>query len=146
MILQFILGLVLGNLLEWIVHKYFLHILGKKKASLFSFHWGIHHRKARKNKFLDPTISAREIVGVLFLCLLASPVMLISITTYTAMFIHAMLYLVVHNYAHNNPDWCFKYLRWHYDHHMGKDQDKNWCVVHPLMDYILGTRRKYEYK
>jgi sterol desaturase/sphingolipid hydroxylase (fatty acid hydroxylase superfamily) len=146
MILQFVLGLVFANLLEWIVHKYFLHTLGKKKASLFSFHWGVHHRKARKNKFLDPTISAREIVGVLFLCLVTSPIMFVSISTYTAMFIHAIVYLVVHNYAHKNPDWCFKYLRWHYDHHMGKDQDKNWCVVHPLMDYILGTRRKYEYK
>jgi hypothetical protein len=29
---------------------------------------------------------------------------------------------------------------------MGKDQDKNWCVVHPLADYLLGTRRKYEYR
>ena len=39
MFVQLILGLVLGNLIEWVVHKYFLHDLGKKKASLFSFHW-----------------------------------------------------------------------------------------------------------
>lgn len=146
MFIQFILGLVLASLLEWVVHKYFLHDLGKKKASLFSFHWGIHHRQARKNKFLDPTVSAREIIGVLLLCLVGSPVCFISPLAYTAMLFHAMVYLIIHNYAHKNPDWCFKYLRWHYDHHMGKDQDKNWCVVHPLADYILGTRRKYEYR
>jgi hypothetical protein len=73
MVFQLILGLVLASLLEWVVHKYFLHNLGKKKASLFSFHWGVHHRQARKNKFLDPTVSAREIIGVLLLCLVSSP-------------------------------------------------------------------------
>jgi sterol desaturase/sphingolipid hydroxylase (fatty acid hydroxylase superfamily) len=144
--LQFALGLLLANLLEWIVHKYFLHNLGKKRASLFSFHWGVHHREARKNGFLDHRVSTREVVGVLFLCLLFSPIMFISIMAYTGMFIHAIVYLVVHNYSHRNPDWSYKYLRWHYDHHMGKDQDRNWCVVHPLADYLLGTRKKYEYK
>lgn len=145
MIAQLALGLLIGNLLEWIVHKYFLHNLGKKKASLFSFHWGVHHRQARKNKFLDAKVSSREIVGIALLCLISSPILFVSPWTYTGMLVHAMLYLVIHNYAHRNPDWCFKYLRWHYDHHMGKDQDKNWCVVHPLADYIFRTRRKYEY-
>lgn len=146
MLIQLILGLFFGNLVEWVVHKFFLHDLGKKKASLFSFHWGVHHRAARKNGFLDGKVSAREIVGVALLCLLASPILFIFPITYTGMFIHAMVYLVVHNYAHKNPDWCYKHLRWHYDHHMGKDQDKNWCVVHPLADYLLGTRKKYDYK
>ena len=39
-----------------------------------------------------------------------------------------------------------KAIPWHYDHHMGKNQNMNWCVVHPLADLIMGTRRKYEYK
>ena len=146
MIFQFALGLLLASMMEWVVHKYFLHNLGKKKASLFSFHWGVHHREARKNKFLDPKVPAREIFGVFMLCLISSPIILVSPTAYTAMFIHAIVYLIVHKHAHRNPDWCYKHLRWHYDHHMGKDQDKNWCVVHPLADYILGTRRKYEYR
>jgi sterol desaturase/sphingolipid hydroxylase (fatty acid hydroxylase superfamily) len=146
MFVQLALGLFLGNLMEWVVHKYFLHNLGKKKASLFSFHWGVHHREARKNSFADPKVSPREFVGVFFLCLISSPIILVSPWVYTGMFVHAMVYLVIHNYAHKNPDWCYKYLRWHYDHHMGKDQDKNWCVVHPLADYLLRTRRKYEYR
>ena len=146
MFIQLALGLFLGNLMEWVVHKYFLHNLGKKKASLFSFHWGVHHREARKNSFADPKVSPREFVGVFFLCLISSPIILVSPWVYTGMFVHAMVYLVIHNYAHKNSDWCYKYFRWHYDHHMGKDQDKNWCVVHPLADYLLRTRRKYEYR
>jgi hypothetical protein len=95
MIWQFILGLVMANLLEWIVHKFFLHNLGKKKTSLFSFHWGVHHREARKNGFADRTVSKREIVGVFFLCLVTSPIMFVSPIAYTGMFVHAMVYLVV---------------------------------------------------
>ena len=146
MFIQLALGLFLGNLMEWVVHKYFLHNLGKKKASLFSFHWGVHHREARKNSFADPKVSPREFVGVFFLCLISSPIILVSPWVYTGMFVHAMVYLVIHNYAHKNPDWCYKYLRWHYDHHMGKNQNTNWCVVHPLADFIMGTRNKNEYK
>ena len=145
MIFELALGLLIGNLMEWAVHKYLLHNLGRKRTSLFSFHWGVHHRNARRNKFLDAKVSHRELFGIALLCLLTSPVLFVSPWAYTGMFVHAMLYLVIHNYAHRNPDWCYKYLRWHYDHHMGKDQNKNWCVVHPLADYIFKTRRKYEY-
>ena len=146
MLIQILVGLLAGNILEWVVHKYFLHNLGKKKASFLSFHWGIHHRVARKRGFRDPNVSPREIIGVLFLCLLFSPVCYFFPVVYAAMFFHAMLYLVLHNLLHRKPKLAFKYFRWHYDHHMGKDQDKNWCVVHPLADYIFRTRRKYEYK
>jgi sterol desaturase/sphingolipid hydroxylase (fatty acid hydroxylase superfamily) len=146
MFLHFIFGLLLANLMEWAIHKYFLHNLGKKKASLFWFHWGAHHREARKNNFIDSKVSPREIVGVFLLCLLTSPIIFISPIFYTGMFMYAMVYLLVHNYAHRNPDWCYKYMRWHYDHHMGKDQDKNWCIVVPFSDFLLGTRRKYDYK
>ncbi len=34
-------------------------------------------------------------------------------------------------------------MPWHYDHHMGKDQNSNWCVTHPLFDMVLGTRKEY---
>ena len=99
--------------MEWVVHKFFLTRSRKEEGVPFVFfHWGVHHRAARKNGFLDGKVSAREIVGV-SLCLLASPVLFIYPIIYTGMFIHAMVYLVVHNYAHRNPDWCYKYLRWH---------------------------------
>ena len=31
----------------------------------------------------------------------------------------------------------------HYDHHMGKNQDANWCVTHPFFDWVMGTREPY---
>jgi len=146
MLIQIILGVLIASLLEWIIHKHILHELGKKKVSIFSFHWGVHHANARKNGFLDKAVSKREVFGIFALCVIASPVWFILPFMYYTMFSHAMKYLFIHNVAHKNPTFAKRFLPWHYDHHMGKDQNTNWCVVHPLADYILGTRRKYEYK
>ena len=33
----------------------------------------------------------------------------------------------------------------HYDHHMGADQDANWCVTRPWFDWIMGTRKPYAF-
>lgn len=145
-IIFFVAGLVVANFLEWGIHKYILHELGKKKKSIFSFHWGIHHRKARKTRFYDESVSAREFFGLLFLCLLFSPVAAFSLSIYVGMFLYAVAYLVLHNIAHKNPTVAYTYMRWHYDHHMGSNQNTNWCVVVPLADYVLGTRKKYNYK
>ena len=35
---------VYGGFLEWALHKYVLHGLGKNKKSIFSFHWHKHHK------------------------------------------------------------------------------------------------------
>ena len=146
MLIQIILGIFTASFLEWFAHKYILHVLGRKKASLFSFHWGKHHAAARRNGFLDPMVSAREAFGIIFLCALFTPVILFAPFTYGTMFVHAVLYFVLHNAAHKYPEFAKKYMPWHYDHHMGKNQNTNWCVVHPLADYLMGTRKKYEYK
>ena len=146
MLIQIALGIFAASFLEWFVHKYFLHVLGRKKASLFSFHWGKHHVVARRNNFLDPLVSAREGFGIFFLCVVFSPLILLLPCVYGTMFVHAMLYFVLHNTAHKYPKFAKKYMPWHYDHHMGKNQNMNWCVVHPLAYYIMGTRKKYEYK
>lgn len=53
-------------------------------------------------------------------------------------------YYYVHKRSHLDPEWGYKYLPWHYDHHMGPDQDKNWCVTFPLWDYVKGTRVPYK--
>src|SRR5690606_15024611 len=52
-------------------------------------------------------------------------------------------YYRVHRKAHENPEWARKYLPWHYDHHMGRDQEQNWCVTFPFWDYVMGTRVPY---
>ena len=40
--------------------------------------------------------------------------------------------------------WARKHLPWHYDHHMGKNSNKNWAVRLPIFDYLLGTREIYK--
>ena len=146
MIIQIILGLVAASFLEWFVHKFILHKLGKKRASVFSFHWGVHHGNARKNNFLDSHVTSREAFGILLLCILALPIWFIFPFVYYSMFFHAMMYYILHNAAHKHPKFAKKYMPWHYDHHMGKNQNMNWCVVHPLADYIMKTRKSYEYR
>lgn len=40
-------------------------------------------------------------------------------------------------------EWAKKHVPWHYDHHMGKNQDANWGVTTDWVDKLLGTRIKY---
>jgi len=54
-------------------------------------------------------------------------------------------YLYKHRKAHLDTEWGKQHLRHHYDHHMGKNQDANWCVTHPFMDWVMGTRVEYDY-
>ena len=58
MVLGLALGLLHANAVEWLVHKYVLHGLGKQKGSLFRFHWAQHHRIARKNAMHDKSYEA----------------------------------------------------------------------------------------
>ena len=48
-----------------------------------------------------------------------------------------------HKRSHEDPEWAREHLPWHYDHHMGRDQNANWCVTHPFFDYVMGTRKEY---
>lgn len=52
-------------------------------------------------------------------------------------------YYVKHCRSHEDPQWARENLPWHYDHHMGPNQDSNWGVVRPWMDHIMGTREPY---
>ena len=76
LISQLILGYLYATWLEWALHKYVLHGLGKNKNSWFSFHWHTHHKACRKNKNFDENYNVylssavlKEITG---LCLLAA--------------------------------------------------------------------------
>ena len=42
-----------------------------------------------------------------------------------------------------DPEWARENLPWHYDHHMGPNQDANWCVTRPWFDDLMGTREPY---
>ena len=147
-------GMISGNLVEWVAHKYFLHAWGMRKGSPFSFHWHSHHRSSRKNGFFDKDYSdsfftwnsrVKEVLGLTLLVVVFSPVFFVFPWVYAGMVLWTIVYYLVHHYAHTHPKWAKKYLRWHYDHHMGTNQHANYNVVVPLWDYILGTRVKYKY-
>jgi len=47
---------------------------------------------------------------------------------------------VLHGLRRNKRSlWSF---HWH-DHHMGPNQEANWCVTQPWFDYVMGTRELY---
>jgi sterol desaturase/sphingolipid hydroxylase (fatty acid hydroxylase superfamily) len=55
----------------------------------------------------------------------------------------AVHYYRVHKRSHLDPEWAREHLPWHYDHHMGPDQNVNWCVTRPWFDHLMGTRVPY---
>lgn len=144
------LGTVYTQFLEWVLHKYVLHghTLGKKPHSPFSFHWKSHHRKARITKFYDKDYeglprwdaSGKEVLALSSLAVLHAPLYWISPILLSTLVGGAIGYYFIHRHSHLHPEWAMKWLPWHYDHHMGKDQDKNWGVTTPLFDYIFSTR------
>ncbi len=150
-VLQVVAVIVYGNLLEWLVHKYILHKLGSTKL-VFGEHWYRHHRNTRLNDYGDPDYQQgqwswkgrwSEVIGLSFLGLIHLPVVFFYPVAYAAMVGWAALYYLVHWFNHAHPKLGKKCFPWHHDHHMGKNQNANWCVIFPLWDWILGTRVLY---
>ena len=134
----FFLGIFYANVVEYVVHRYLFHGLGKKAGSVFAFHIRGHHLTARKNEFIDLKVSTNEVVGLPFILLLHLPFLWWSPVFFAALVMYAGAFIVLHNYQHRNPEFTKKYFWWHWDLHMG-NQNKSWGVVLPLMDFIIGT-------
>ena len=144
------LAIIYSHIAEWVIHKYILHGLGKNKKSPWAFHWHAHHNKARKNDFYDEDYlddwagpPLREQIGLFFLILVHFPIVFYAPLFVVTLAIRAKNYYKIHKHAHLHPNWGKAFLRWHYDHHMGKNQDVNWGVTVEWVDKLLGTRKKY---
>jgi|GEM_PF-390228 len=153
------LGIVYANAFEWVIHKHLLHGLGRNKKSFWAFHWHEHHKKARKhdmhddqyagrNVFVailkgDQTAKTKEAVGLIAASALHLPLLPIAPFFTVTVWACAANYYRVHRRSHLDPVWAEEHVPWHVDHHMGKNQDANWCVTWPLTDWIMGTREKY---
>lgn len=148
-VIGFPLGLLYSNGVEWAVHKYLLHGLGKRRGSFWAFHWVRHHRQSRRHQMLDPDYQnlrhnwaghSKEVGGIALILLVHTPL----VTTFpwftAAVWYSGLNYLHKHRKAHLNPAWAKRHMRSHYDHHMGRNQDANWCVTRPWFDWIMGTR------
>lgn len=148
------LGLLYSNAGEWFIHKYLLHGAGKNKRSFWHFHWGDHHRASRKNAFRDPdyerspiglNAQGKEALGVLGIMAVHAPLFPVAPFFTATVWYSAVNYFVTHRRAHLDPEWAKVHLKHHYDHHMGLDQDANWCVTKPWFDWLMGTRIDYRY-
>ena len=147
-----VLGMAVGNGVEWFVHKHLLHGLGRKRASFWSFHWHEHHGACRRNDHVDKDYQrsvwgwhaqGKEAVALLAGCLLVAPLWVPAPFFVTTLWAWAAYYHYVHRRSHLDPDWAREHLRWHYDHHMAPNQNANWCVTFPWFDHLMGTREVY---
>lgn len=146
------LGLIAGNAAEWAIHKHLLHGRGQDKRSVWAFHWHEHHRHSRKNGHRDPdyerpwwaaTGQRREGLALLGAAAAVAPLLPVAPFFTATLWYCAANYYRVHKRAHLDPDFARDRLPWHYDHHMGPDQNANWCVTRPWFDHVMGTRAPY---
>lgn len=147
------LGLLYANAGEWLIHKHLLHGLGKNRKSFWSFHWHEHHNVSRKHDMVDDhylkplfrgwNAQTKEAVALLFGLAAHAPLAPVAPFFYGTLAYSAWRYYKVHKRAHLDPEWAREHLPWHYDHHMGPNQDANWCVTHPFFDHVMRTRELY---
>lgn len=143
------LGLLYGNACEWVLHRYVLHGLGRRKGSFFAFHWRDHHRQARLHDMRDPhyersvfawNAQGKEALGLVGLGVLHLPLLPVA-PFFAGTLAYCMWnYYRTHKRAHMEPAWAYEHLPWHVDHHLGPNPEANWCVTRPWFDVVLGTR------
>jgi sterol desaturase/sphingolipid hydroxylase (fatty acid hydroxylase superfamily) len=146
------LGLAFANFSEWFAHKHILHGLGKDPKSFWSFHWHEHHRNVRKHGHEDEAYrgsllrwngQTKEAVALLAAAVAVAPLFPVAPWFVGTLWYSTANYYRKHKRSHLDPAWAREHLPWHYDHHMGPEQDANWCVTRPWFDHLLGTRRAY---
>lgn len=146
------IALATMNAAEWVVHKHLLHKLGRNKKSVWAFHWHEHHGNSRRNEMRDETYErspfGNHAQGKEALALLGGALATLPLAPMAPWYTATMLFCIgeyyyKHRKSHEDPEWARENLPWHYDHHMGPNQNANWCVVRPWMDQIMGTREPY---
>lgn len=150
--LGFAVGMVYANAGEWFLHKHLLHGRGKRRDSFWSFHFHEHHQASRKAAMIDDDYErplrgwhaqTKEAAGLAALAAAHAPLLPIAPGFTLGVWTSIGLYYTRHKRAHQDPGWAREHLRWHYDHHLGPDQDQNWCVTFPWFDHLMGTRVPY---
>lgn len=144
-----LLAVVFGSFVEWMFHKHILHGVGKSKKSVWNSHWHDHHKTARKHDMVDGfyyeplkiQLKAAELKSIVVCCFVFLGLSFLILTPFfLTLTLYSFCYYGAHALSHRNRWFAKKVLAHHYDHHLGKNQDANWCVLFPLADYVLGTR------
>jgi sterol desaturase/sphingolipid hydroxylase (fatty acid hydroxylase superfamily) len=106
----------------------------------------MHHRISRQNKMRDKSYdkilakSSLFELGALSILLLAHiPVFFLVPYFYITLIFSIFQYYWIHRKSHINIEWGKKRLPWHYEHHMAKDQHKNWGVRSSMIDKLMRT-------
>jgi sterol desaturase/sphingolipid hydroxylase (fatty acid hydroxylase superfamily) len=150
--LGFPIGLLYANAGEWLFHKHVLHGLGKRRESFWSFHFHEHHQESRRHGMLDEDYhrplrgwhgQSKEALALALAALAHAPLLPVAPGFTLGVWTSMGLYYARHKRAHLDPQWARDHLPWHLDHHLGPDQDQNWCVTFPWFDWVMGTRVPY---
>ncbi len=147
------LGLLYANAGEWFIHKYVLHGPDSRKpGGMWSFHFLEHHRNSRLKEMYDPDYQrsvfgnhaqGKEAAALAVAALVHAPLFPVA-PFFTGTVLYSIAnYYRKHKRSHEDPEWAREHLPWHYDHHMGPDQHKNWGVTRPWFDWVMGTRVHY---
>jgi len=146
--LSFLAGYAYTHIVEWFLHKSVLHRFGRRKNSVFGFHWKTHHRVSRKNNFYDASYknqghsdgsAKKEDLYLMLLAGLHLPIAFFNIFFFLGILLGILEYRYKHKKSHLNPKWAIENIPWHYEHHMGKNQNTNFGVRSPILDKIFGT-------
>ncbi|HEY1086710.1 MAG TPA: hypothetical protein VGE37_03410 [Archangium sp.] len=146
------LGLAAANAGEWLIHKHWLHGLGRNKKSFWAFHWHEHHREAYRNDMIDPQYErsvftwspqGKEALALVLGAVALAPAFPVAPFFTGTVWYSMARYYRLHKKSHQDPAWAKEHLPWHADHHLGRDQNANWCVTHPWFDYVMQTRKPY---
>lgn len=145
-------GWIWATVIEYVIHRWIFHGVGKKRSSIFSFHWHAHHKDSRKGKMLERCYIerewawngyTREVAAMVFLATIHIPVLFLSPAFTFGVWAWCLAYHWVHRKTHVDPQWARDHCSWHYDHHMAPNQDANYGVTSDWMDRLMGTRERY---
>ena len=144
---EFAAGYLYVKGVENLAHQYLLHNFGKKKDSLWSFHFHDHHKAATKYGMLDPAYfepwwshpsRAKEVASLA--AAFATHLPLAKKHPYFVLGIAAgtVEYYFKHKKSHLDPEWAWEKMQNHVKHHL-IDQDAYWGVTSGLIDKLVGT-------
>jgi sterol desaturase/sphingolipid hydroxylase (fatty acid hydroxylase superfamily) len=85
----------------------------------------------------------KELLSVSAITLAHVPLIFVAPVFALTVVFSGVRYYFVHRRAHLDPAWAKVHLPWHVDHHLGRDQNANWCATAPWFDVLMGTRKVY---
>jgi sterol desaturase/sphingolipid hydroxylase (fatty acid hydroxylase superfamily) len=80
-----------------------------------------------------------EVISLSLALIIHLPVLYFAPYFFAAILWSVIAYYTIHKISHVNTEWGKRWLPWHYEHHMGKNQHVNWGVRLPIIDILLKT-------